>query len=60
MEFHIEGLENIPNEPYYLVANHLSFFDPLAFVCVLDKPITFVAKMESEKNAFCRTSRQNS
>ena len=52
VEFHIEGLENIPNEPYYLVANHLSFFDPLAFVCVLDKPISFVAKMESEKMPF--------
>ena len=49
VEFHVEGLENIPDEPYYLVSNHISFLDPLTYMCVLEKPISFVAKKESEK-----------
>lgn len=52
VEFHVEGLENIPDEPYYLVSNHISFLDPLTYMCVLEKPISFVAKKESEKMPF--------
>lgn len=52
VEFHVEGQENILEEPFYLVSNHLSSFDPLAFVCVIDQPTSFVAKIESEKMPF--------
>ena len=50
--YHVEGLENIPEETSYIVANHLSAFDPVALLCVMDKPATFVAKKELENKPF--------
>ncbi|HNX16088.1 MAG TPA: lysophospholipid acyltransferase family protein [Bacilli bacterium] len=52
VEFHVEGQEYILNEPFYLVSNHLSSFDPLAFMCVLDQPTSFIAKIETKKMPF--------
>ena len=50
VEFHIFGLENIPqDETFFLVANHMSAFDPLPFLANLEKPITFVGKNELNK-----------
>lgn len=46
----IEGKENLPMEGNYcIVANHLSSFDPLLLIPYLDKPTTFVAKVEAKK-----------
>lgn len=52
VEYHVEGLENVPNEVCYFVSNHLSAYDPVALICVLDKPCTFVAKKELENKPF--------
>ena len=50
VEFHVFGLENIPqDETFFLVANHMSAFDPLPFLINLEKPITFVGKSELKK-----------
>ena len=42
VEFHVEGLENLPKGKYCLVSNHLSAYDPLSLICVLEEPCTFV------------------
>lgn len=53
VEFIIEGEENIPdNQNCFFVPNHLSDYDPLAFLSILNKPSTFVAKKEIEKFPF--------
>ena len=46
VEYHVEGLEKLPNEAYYMVANHYSNYDPISLITILDKPSTFVAKKE--------------
>lgn len=46
VEFHVEGLEKLPKETFCMVANHISNYDPLALITILDKPSTFVAKKE--------------
>ena len=47
VEFHVFGLENIPqDEAFFLVANHMSAFDPLPFLINIDSPTTFVGKEE--------------
>lgn len=52
VEYHVEGLENIPDETCCFVSNHLSAFDPVALVCILDKPCTFVSKKELADKPF--------
>lgn len=52
VDFHVEGKENLLSQTSYIVSNHLSNFDPLAFLCVLDQPTSFVSKIEVEKMPF--------
>lgn len=61
LDMKVEGLENIreleaKNQKYLLVANHLSYFDPLAIVALSEKPISFVAKKEAIKMPFIGTA----
>ena len=57
VEFHVFGLENIPqDETFFLVANHMSAFDPLPFLINIDKPTTFVGKSELTKVPLLRTA----
>lgn len=51
-DIHIEGLENLPEETCCIVCNHLSAYDPLALICAMEKPCTFVAKKELENKPF--------
>lgn len=52
VEYHVEGLENIPEETCCFVSNHLSAYDPVALISCLEKPCTFVAKKELEHKPF--------
>ncbi len=52
VEYHVEGLENLPEETCCIVSNHLSAYDPVSLICALDKPCTFVAKKELENKPF--------
>ena len=52
VEYHVEGLENLPKGKYCLVSNHLSAYDPLSLICVLEEPCTFVSKKELRKAPF--------
>lgn len=53
IDLQVFGLENVPHdETFYLVCNHMSAFDPLAFISILDKPIAFVGKKELLKAPF--------
>ena len=52
VEFHVEGQQALPEEPFCLFPNHYSSFDPVLLISVLDKPTTFVAKKELSKVAF--------
>ena len=52
VEYIVEGQENIPDEVCCFVSNHLSAFDPIALICVMDKPCTFVSKKELEDKPF--------
>ena len=48
--FDVEGLENLPKDTKFcMLSNHLSSFDPLAMLAVLDEPTTFVSKKEVQK-----------
>lgn len=43
----VEGLENFPLEgPLVVVANHVSYWDPIALGCALPRQIYFMAKKE--------------
>lgn len=48
----VTGLENIPDSTFCCVANHMSGFDPLAFIAANPVPTTFVAKKELEHIPF--------
>ena len=48
-DFHVEGLENVPNETCCFYANHLAAVDPLLLLEVLDKPTAFLGKVEIKK-----------
>ena len=50
--YHVEGLEKLPQETCCIIANHLSAYDPLALICAMDKPCTFVAKKELQNKPF--------
>lgn len=48
--FDVTGLEKLPkDQKFMIVSNHLSSFDALAMLCILDEPTSFVAKIETEK-----------
>lgn len=52
VQFHVEGLDSLPEGPFCLFPNHYSSFDPVLLISVIDKPTTFVAKKELQKVAF--------
>ena len=53
IEYIVFGKENIPSsETCCFISNHISNFDPLAFLSVLDEPVAFVSKREVEKFPF--------
>ena len=54
VKLHVEGKENLPEGPFCLFPNHLSAYDPLVLISILDKPTSFVAKKEVEKQPFIR------
>ena len=57
IDLHVFGLENVPtDENYLLVCNHMSAYDPLAFISILEKPVAFVSKMELMKAPFVPTA----
>lgn len=44
-KMHVKGIENLKqSDDYVLVANHLSFFDIISLMAIMDKPIVFIAK----------------
>ncbi|MGL4523499.1 MAG: lysophospholipid acyltransferase family protein [Bacilli bacterium] len=45
----VQGLENVPSEPFLLVSNHQSDFDIPLLVSHIGQPLGFVAKVEMEK-----------
>lgn len=43
----VEGLENLPERgPFIVVANHVSYWDPIAVGCALPRQVFFMAKKE--------------
>ena len=45
----VSGLEKLPKTgKYMMVSNHLSMFDPVAMINVLDEATSFVSKIETE------------
>lgn len=45
--FKVEGLEKMPKTgPVILAANHISYMDPVAIGCAIERPIRFLAKEE--------------
>jgi len=43
----IKGKENIPeNGPVVIIANHVSYWDPVIFACSVHRPVHFMAKEE--------------
>ena len=51
-DYHIEGLENIPDRASGIYCDHLSIADPLSFVALLEKPTSYISKKENEKTPF--------
>ena len=57
VDFHVFGLENIPSdETFFMVANHMSAFDPLPFLVAIERPTTFVGKDELNKVPLLKTA----
>lgn len=53
VDFHVFGLENIPkDEKFFLVSNHMSAFDVILFLSVVEGPLSFVGKKELAKVPF--------
>ena len=49
--FHIEGVENIPQDrPLVMASNHRSYADPVLLTMPMKKPVTYMAKEELFKN----------
>ena len=49
-EIQVFGLENIPMDTnFYMVSNHMSMIDPLPYMVIYEKPITFIGKIELQK-----------
>jgi 1-acyl-sn-glycerol-3-phosphate acyltransferase len=54
--FIVEGLENIPSDTNVLfICNHQSNVDPITLISVIDRPIGFLAKKESEHFIYAGT-----
>lgn len=44
------GLENLPKDTnYFLASNHMSAYDPLPVMIAIERPTTFVGKMELQR-----------
>jgi 1-acyl-sn-glycerol-3-phosphate acyltransferase len=61
LDWKIEGFEGIEElqrkkQKFLLVADHLSYYDPLAIVALCEEPISFVAKKEARKMPFIGTA----
>ena len=52
VKYIVEGIEKLPKETYCLISNHLSAYDPLVFINLLEEPCSFVAKKELENKPF--------
>lgn len=51
VDYYILNKDNLPKENgYCLISNHLSGFDPLSYISIMDSPITFVSKIEVQNN----------
>lgn len=49
--FHIEGIENIPQDrPLVMASNHRSYADPVILTMPMKRPVTYMAKEELFKN----------
>ena len=54
--FIVNGKDNIPKEgPLLITANHISFFDILALVSCIDRPMSFAAAKELDKYPVLKT-----
>ena len=61
VDWKVEGIDYIreleaKNQCYLLTPNHMSDLDPLAILCLSEKPISFVAKKETRKMPFIGTA----
>ncbi len=54
LRYKVEGKDNIPDCPFFLVANHVALRDPVCLGCAFSTPIRFIAKAEFEKNGLIR------
>ena len=48
----IKGTENIPDGPVLFVPNHLSIFDVVLLYPILNRPSSFISKIELKKIPF--------
>lgn len=55
----VSGLENIPKGPCCFIANHQGYFDILAILSSINKPMGFIAKKEMEKIPILSTWMKN-
>ncbi len=46
VDFYVQGEENVPEGQCLFVGNHVSVYDPIAFVQFFERPLGFVAKKE--------------
>lgn len=59
VDLHIEGLENLPtDQPFYLVCNHDSMFDPVPFLACTPTFLSLLGKKELEDAPFIPKSLQ--
>ena len=43
----VKGLENIPDKgPVLIIANHISYWDPVVVACAMSRKVQFMAKAE--------------
>ncbi len=55
IEYEVKGLENLPSDTVYcLTPNHMSAYDPLTLLSIIDQPLAFVGKKELESNFIMR------
>ena len=53
VEIKTEGFDKLnKDETYMIVGNHQGFIDALTLVCIFEKPMVFVSKIESKKYPF--------